>query len=52
MRTTVPDRINGGAGHGSTSSGAMTLQSSRGCEASPQKFVRLSGSHLPKPRAA
>ena len=30
--------------------GAMALQSSRGYEAAPQAFVRLSGSHLAKPR--
>jgi hypothetical protein len=33
-----------------TSPGEMTLQSSRGCEAAPQAFVRLTGSHLAKPR--
>ncbi|MET4390164.1 hypothetical protein ABIB73_005946 [Bradyrhizobium sp. F1.4.3] len=32
------------------SSGAMALQSSRGYEAAPQAFVRLTGSHLAKPR--
>jgi hypothetical protein len=29
----------------------MALQSSRGFEATPQSFVRLTGSHLAKPRA-
>ncbi|MGY8631523.1 hypothetical protein RAD15_03375 [Bradyrhizobium sp. 14AA] len=33
-----------------TSSGEMALQSSRGFEAAPQTFVRLTGSHLAKPR--
>ena len=32
------------------SPGAMSLQSGRGYEAAPQAFVRLSGSHLVKPR--
>ena len=32
------------------SPGAMALQSSRGYEAAPQAFVRLTGSHLAKPR--
>ncbi|WP_347338607.1 hypothetical protein [Bradyrhizobium guangzhouense] len=32
------------------STGAMALQSGRGYEAAPQAFVRLSGSHLVKPR--
>jgi hypothetical protein len=31
--------------------GAMALQSGRGYEAAPQAFVRLSGSHLAKPRS-
>ena len=31
--------------------GAMTQQSGRGYEAVPQMFVRLTGSHLAKPRA-
>jgi hypothetical protein len=31
------------------SAGAMALQSSRGFEAAPQTFVRLTGSHLAKP---
>jgi hypothetical protein len=35
-----------------TSSGEMVLQSSRGFEAVPQMFVRLTGSHLAKPRAS
>jgi hypothetical protein len=30
--------------------GAMAQQSGRGDEAAPQAFVRLSGSHLAKPR--
>jgi hypothetical protein len=30
----------------------MALQSGRGYEATPQAFVRLSGSHLAKPRAS
>jgi hypothetical protein len=34
------------------SPGAMTLQSSRGYEAVPQAFVRLTGSHLAKPRVS
>nr|WP_234683006.1 hypothetical protein [Bradyrhizobium sp. Oc8] len=34
------------------SPGAMVLQSGRGYEAAPQAFVRLSGSHLAKPRAS
>ena len=32
------------------STGAMSLQSGRGYEAAPQAFVRLTGSHLMKPR--
>ncbi|OAF10865.1 hypothetical protein AYJ54_08925 [Bradyrhizobium centrolobii] len=32
------------------SSGAMAQQSNRGYEAAPQMFVRLTGSHLVKPR--
>ncbi|MET4085763.1 hypothetical protein [Bradyrhizobium sp. S3.5.5] len=32
--------------------GAMSLQSDRGHEAAPQAFVRLTGSHLAKPRAS
>lgn len=35
-----------------TPSGEMALQSSRGFEAAPQMFVRLTGSHLAKPRAS
>jgi hypothetical protein len=31
--------------------GAMSHQSGRGYEAAPQAFVRLTGSHLAKPRA-
>ena len=34
------------------SPGTMALQSGRGYEAAPQAFVRLSGSHLAKPRAS
>jgi len=34
------------------STGAMSLQSGRGYEAAPQAFVRLTGSHLAKPRAS
>lgn len=34
------------------SAGAMPLQSGRGYEAAPQAFVRLTGSHLAKPRAS
>ena len=34
------------------SPGEMALQSSRGFEATPQSFVRLTGSHLAKPRAS
>jgi len=34
-----------------TSGSEMALQSSRGYEAAPQMFVRLTGSHLAKPRA-
>ncbi|MHB0767427.1 hypothetical protein [Bradyrhizobium sp. 5.13L] len=36
---------------GAISAGEMALQSSRGFEAAPQTFVRLTGSHLAKPRA-
>ena len=32
------------------SPGEMALQSGRGYEAAPQAFVRLTGSHLAKPR--
>ena len=32
------------------SPGAMSHQSDRGYEAAPQAFVRLTGSHLAKPR--
>ncbi|WP_298880421.1 hypothetical protein [uncultured Bradyrhizobium sp.] len=34
------------------SPGAMALQSGRGYEAAPQAFVRLTGSHLVKPRVS
>ena len=37
--------------HSADHAGAMTLQSDRGYEAAPQMFVRLTGSHLAKPRA-
>ena len=37
-------------GHRTGSPGAMALQTGRGYEAAPQAFVRLSGSHLVKPR--
>ncbi|WBL82013.1 hypothetical protein I3J27_16890 [Bradyrhizobium xenonodulans] len=32
--------------------GAMSHQSDRGYEAAPQAFVRLTGSHLAKPRVS
>ncbi|MDA9509519.1 hypothetical protein XI09_33770 [Bradyrhizobium sp. CCBAU 11386] len=35
-----------------TPPGEMALQSSRGFEAAPQMFVRLTGSHLAKPRVS
>lgn len=35
-----------------TSANEMALQSSRGFEAAPQMFVRLTGSHLAKPRVS
>lgn len=41
-----------GAGQRTASPGAMALQSGRGYEAAPQAFVRLSGSHLAKPRVS
>ena len=44
QQTDSADRLTGSAG-------AMTLQSGRGYEAAPQGFVRLTGSHLAKPRA-
>ena len=37
---------------GADRTGAMAMQSDRGYEAAPQTFVRLTGSHLAKPRAA
>lgn len=40
------------ADRGATAPGAMALQSSRGYEAAPQAFVRLTGSHLAKPRVS
>lgn len=36
----------------STTSNAMALQVQRSHDAAPQMFVRLTGSHLAKPRAA
>ncbi|WP_441235747.1 hypothetical protein [Bradyrhizobium sp. 930_D9_N1_4] len=41
---TIRDRV--------ASVGAMSQQSGRGYEAAPQAFVRLTGSHLAKPRAS
>lgn len=35
-----------------TTSNAMALQTQRAYDAVPQMFVRLTGSHLAKPRAA
>ncbi len=35
-----------------TSPGEMAQQSGRGYEAAPQAFVRLTGSHLAKPRVS
>ncbi|MGX1322289.1 hypothetical protein AB7M17_005742 [Bradyrhizobium sp. USDA 377] len=35
-----------------TSANEMAQQSSRGFEAAPQMFVRLTGSHLAKPRVS
>ncbi|MCP3469548.1 hypothetical protein NLM33_04290 [Bradyrhizobium sp. CCGUVB1N3] len=35
-----------------SATGAMALQSDRGYEAAPQGFVRLTGSHLAKPRVS
>jgi hypothetical protein len=37
---------------GANSPGAMALQSDRGYDAAPQMFVRLTGSHLARPRAS
>jgi len=37
---------------GANHTGAMAMQSDRGYEAAPQTFVRLTGSHLARPRAA
>jgi len=45
QQTDLADRRTGSAG-------AMALQSGRGYEAAPQAFVRLSGSHLAKPRSS
>ncbi|EJN16010.1 hypothetical protein PMI42_00408 [Bradyrhizobium sp. YR681] len=36
---------------GTASPSEMAQQSRRGYDAAPQKFVRLTGSHLAKPRA-
>ncbi|KRQ01201.1 hypothetical protein [Bradyrhizobium manausense] len=44
------DRADRQIGDRTGSPGAMALQSGRGYEAAPQAFVRLSGSHLMKPR--
>ncbi|WP_035684483.1 hypothetical protein [Bradyrhizobium sp. Cp5.3] len=41
----------GASPSGANSSGAMAQQSSPGYEAAPPTFVRLTGSHLVKPRA-
>jgi hypothetical protein len=46
------DQLTERAGQAATSPGAMTLQSSRGSEAAPQAFVRLTGSHLARSRAS
>lgn len=46
------DRAAARAQHGTDHAGAMSLQSDRGYEAAPQMFVRLTGSHLVRPRAA
>ncbi|MGV7217019.1 hypothetical protein [Bradyrhizobium sp. UFLA05-112] len=43
------DRANERQGQRSAT-GAMALQSDRGYEVAPQAFVRLTGSHLAKPR--
>ena len=40
------------ADHRTALPGALALQSGRGYEAVPQAFVRLSGSHLAKPRVS
>ncbi|MDA9431033.1 hypothetical protein XH88_04350 [Bradyrhizobium sp. CCBAU 51627] len=44
------DRADRHVNHRTGSPGAMALQAGRGYEAAPQAFVRLSGSHLVKPR--
>ena len=47
------DRGDQRAAHASVkSAGEMALQSNRGFEAAPQAFVRLTGSHLAKPRVS
>ena len=47
------DRANERPTHrGAGAAGPMAMQSDRGYEAAPQMFVRLTGSHLAKPRAS
>lgn len=48
-RDTDPPRDRGDEPPIRGSAGEMALQSSRGFEAAPQMFVRLTGSHLEKP---
>jgi hypothetical protein len=48
-RDTDPPRDRGDEPPVRGSAGEMALQSSRGFEAAPQMFVRLTGSHLAKP---
>lgn len=48
-RDTDPLRDRGDEPPARGSAGEMALQSSRGFEAAPQMFVRLTGSHLAKP---
>lgn len=50
-RATSRDADRGDQRASPTAPGAMALQSRRGYEAAPQMFVRLTGSHLAKPRA-
>ncbi|MDN5001830.1 hypothetical protein ACFQZO_13130 [Bradyrhizobium sp. GCM10027634] len=45
------DRADRPIGHRTGAPGAMAQQSGRGHEAAPQAFVRLSGSHLARPRS-
>ncbi|MDN3278994.1 hypothetical protein QWJ07_32355 [Frankia sp. RB7] len=47
-----PAERNDRADQRTASPGAMALQSGRGYEATPQAFVRLSGSHLAKRRVS